>query len=604
MGAFLHHYWPLLVAAAVVLLVVARPKPEGPSATGRAVGATGRAVAPCWLEWAAGLGVLAAWAYWARRTDSMAAGAVIVGLPLCAWFLAPQTRNATRACFGARKLRRNLTEAIVNSKAFPEGHPLPRLGAIRRVPLGDVVQVEAGKSGGTYELEKWSGKLAEILHVREVCVTRDPDDPGRAEVLLVRTDPFQKASRLPWPNLAAARLSVWEAIPFGRDKNGRWEAIRLFGEICTSVLMAGATRRGKSRGMALLLATAALDPDCDIWLMDGKEVELSQWQPVAQHFAGKEGADAVALLERLQGVMQAQYAAITADGRKKVRPGEYRPQILFIDEIAHYLSLAERDQSNRIMDLIINIAAMGLGAGVACVIATQQPAASLHPRFTTLRANLEKRIAYGMMSQEGSRMTLGPDAASAGYSATSIPKTQRGVCWALTDGDVPILTQTCLLTDEEEKDIISRAIQLRMGDELDAMLTPVEARSGTQRPAPPKARKPAAPAPTPPPPNTPHAQQEGNRRGHPRAVADRARLLALLADGETWTLARLEAAGAMGAPRLQWRPELDALVEEGVVLRWLAKPVKDGRPAKAARGNPWLIRLAAANESGQGHTST
>lgn len=466
-------------------------------------------------------------------------------------------------------------------------HPFP-VRRVRHIASGDLLSISVPRGYSLGALEAKQRELKTALRVRDVRIEEDNGHQG--SVLLVRRDPFEDPTPVPWPNRDANRLSVWDPIPWGVDERGTTVTIRLPE---ANLLIGGATRGGKSRGLALAAATAALDPDCDLWCLDHKEVELSQWTPLARRFAGASGKDAIALLEDLTGVLREQYDALKAARKKKIGPGEYRPQVLLCDEIARYLELPDRDQANRIMDLWNGIAAMGLAAGVISVHATQKPAANLHPRFTQLRDNLLNRIAYRTLSREASTMILGPDAQAAGiYASDAKALSQPGVCFYCVDGYLPIRVRTFLLTDDEEAAIIARGI----GGRFDAEWATLDA-TAAQEIHETSTRLPVLDAPPPAPPTTraDTAQTEKADAGNAakrRAAQDRAKLLALFADGRVWTRAQLCEADGMGAAQRQWGPVLEGLVTEGLVRRWTAKP------GAARKGNPWLFAAQDGAESG------
>jgi S-DNA-T family DNA segregation ATPase FtsK/SpoIIIE len=540
-------------------------------------------------------------AYLQTNLGSWVAAAIIVGGVVFVLMLFEPIRNTLWMIVYRCWLRNRWIQAVVGSggvdpykihshrKVSSTG---PKVKAIRRTPLGEELIISGGRKGGVKRLLGHTDDIAEILHVRKVRITIDEDDAGRAKVELIRRDPFAKAPPIPWPNLEAEQLSIWEPVPWGVDENGRPIAIILLSnEVSNSILIAGATRRGKSRGQAKLLTTAALDPNCDMWLMDGKEIELSPWKPVAKHFAGDDGKEAVRMLENLQATVRQQYQAILADGRKKIAQGEYRPQILICDEIATYLAMPEAD---RIMELLNDIAAKGLAAGVVCSIATQQPAAALHPRFTQLRANLSYRCAYGMNSREGSTMILGQDATSAGYTATSIKPKHKGVGYLLTDGTLPEKFRGYLITDDDEEALISRAIQLRNGSPEDFI------NATAKEDLPPKPSQPPAPIPqeneTASPIITLPSPARETPKGKPaldrdaiNAREDRyceilTRVLSEDPD-KVWTRAALKDIGELGQNALRWKSALDRLVKQGMVKEWLKDPKLSAR-----KGNPWYYQ--------------
>jgi DNA segregation ATPase FtsK/SpoIIIE-like protein len=134
-------------------------------------------------------------------------------------------------------------------------------------------------------------------------------------VTLVRRDPLVGRVSVPWPHREAARLSLWDPIPVGVDELGATLAVSLPER---NVLMSGEPGAGKSAALSLLVATAALDPDARLWLLDGKLVELSVWAPCAQRLAGPDVDEAIALLRELRDEMESRYRELLARGRRKV----------------------------------------------------------------------------------------------------------------------------------------------------------------------------------------------------------------------------------------------------------------------------------------------
>lgn len=63
----------------------------------------------------------------------------------------------------------------------------------------------------------------------------------------------------------AERLSLWEPIPVGVDEHARPVTISL---VERNLLLSGEPGAGKSVAQSMLIATAALDPQVDLWLLD------------------------------------------------------------------------------------------------------------------------------------------------------------------------------------------------------------------------------------------------------------------------------------------------------------------------------------------------
>ena len=94
---------------------------------------------------------------------------------------------------------------------------------------------------------------------------------------------------------------------------------------------------GKSTLLNLIVAHAALSPDCRLVLLDGKQVELGQWEACADVFVGPDIDHALATLRRLQTVMNNRYAYLHSQGRRKItRRDAFSPILVTIDELAYF----------------------------------------------------------------------------------------------------------------------------------------------------------------------------------------------------------------------------------------------------------------------------
>jgi hypothetical protein len=198
------------------------------------------------------------------------------------------------------------------------------------------VRLPAGQSAT--DLVAHAETLAAYLQIREVQVTRDADNARYAEIALVRRDALAGTVRLAWPHLHAARLSLWEPVPVGVDEHARTVAISL---VERNLLLGGEPGAGKSVAQSLLIATAALDPDTDLWLLDGKRVELAVWRDCARAFVGPDINDAIDVLRRLQTEMDQRYELLLDQRRRKVEQGDgLRLHLVGCDELAFYTTAA------------------------------------------------------------------------------------------------------------------------------------------------------------------------------------------------------------------------------------------------------------------------
>jgi len=304
------------------------------------------------------------------------------------------------------------------------------------------------------------GSLAACLRVREVRVEPEPGDAAFARVTLVRRDPFEAAAPLPWPNAAVEEASLWEPIPVGVDEHGEPVSIRLAER---NVLIGGEPGAGKSAALSMLVATAALDPQARVWLLDGKLVELAAWAPVAERLAGPDGEQAISLLRDVREEMEARYRELLARGLRKVPREDGLPLHLVVcDELAFYLTLPDKRQRQEFAELLRDLVARGRAAGVIVVAATQKPGADVVP--SALRDLFGFRLALRCNTPQASDTILGQGWASAGADASQIPGGQRGVGLLLAEDDRPVRIKGFYLADEDVQAIAERAAARRADD--------------------------------------------------------------------------------------------------------------------------------------------
>ena len=200
----------------------------------------------------------------------------------------------------------------------------------RRGPSAGAARTDPGRTGGrpglacavssgcsVEDLEARREQLAASIGLRELRVLRDPGDASRGTVTFVRRDPLA-AGTVPWPHGRRRALSLWEPVPVGVDELGDTVRIAL---VERNVLLGGEPGAGKSAALSLLVATAALDPSCRLWLLDGKLVELSAWAPCAERLAGPDVDEAIALLRAVRSEMEERYRELLARGTRKISRG-------------------------------------------------------------------------------------------------------------------------------------------------------------------------------------------------------------------------------------------------------------------------------------------
>jgi hypothetical protein len=334
---------------------------------------------------------------------------------------------------------------------------IPRIVKHVLVPAGDRLLVRLPPGSSTTALAEAAEQVAVILDVREVRVARDPDRASLARVTVVRRDPLHGAPPLAWPWLDAERCSLWQPVPVGVDEDGHWITISLPER---HVLLGGESGAGKSGGLALLLAAAALDPTVKLVLLDGKLVELACWAGIADRSVGPDLAEAVAVLAEVQAELDRRLVTLLANRRRKLTPSLGLPLLLVvIDELALYVAGPDRRLAAEFAARLRDLVARGRAAGIVVCAATQKPAHEVIP--TALRDLFGFRWAFRCLTPQASDTILGSGWASLGYAASAIDAADRGVGLLLAEGGLPVRLRACWLDDDQLQVLAARAEALR-----------------------------------------------------------------------------------------------------------------------------------------------
>jgi S-DNA-T family DNA segregation ATPase FtsK/SpoIIIE len=253
-------------------------------------------------------------------------------------------------------------------------------------------------------------------------------------------------------------LSIWQPVQLGIDERGAPVRVGL-GE--RNLLAAGEPGAGKSVGLNLIVAHAALSLDCRLILIDGKQVELGLWRSCADAFIGPSITEAIELLKQLQKVMDTRYGELLDTGRRKITPACGHPVVLVVfDELAYFsATVGEAKQQKEFVGLVRDLVARGRAAGVIVVAATQRPSADIIP--TSLRDLFGYRWAFRCTTDASSDVILGHGWANQGYSAAEIDPTTRGVGWLIAEGGTPRRMKAAYLSDDQAARIAQHALWLR-----------------------------------------------------------------------------------------------------------------------------------------------
>jgi DNA segregation ATPase FtsK/SpoIIIE, S-DNA-T family len=253
-------------------------------------------------------------------------------------------------------------------------------------------------------------------------------------------------------------LSMFDPIFLGIDEFGQPVYITL---AYRNLLAGGEPGGGKSGLLNTVAAHAALSVDSRLVLLDGKLVELGQWEHVADEFVGPDITHALTVLRRLQVVMNNRYAWLRAHGRRKLTPADQLSVItVLVDEIAFYsATIGTKQEQEEFVALLRDLVARGRAAGIPVVAATQRPSFDIIP--TSLRDLFGYRAAFRCTTTNSSNIVLGHGWAEQGYSATDIQPTNQGAAYLIAEGGVPRRIKVAYLSDAQIKSIADYAAWIR-----------------------------------------------------------------------------------------------------------------------------------------------
>jgi S-DNA-T family DNA segregation ATPase FtsK/SpoIIIE len=230
-----------------------------------------------------------------------------------------------------------------------------------------------------------------------------------------------------------------------------------------NILVGGEPGGGKSGALNLIVAHAALSPDCRLVMFDAKRVELGLWSACVApgDFVRNDQKTALDKLTELCAEMDRRYDWLENKSLRKItRDGPFLPIVVVIDELAYYTSVAgTKTQRELFISLCRDLVARGRAAGIIMVIATQRPSADIVP--TSLRDLFGYRWAMRCTTEASSDVILGFGWAKLGYSATDIDPLARGVGYLLAEGGIPGKVKAAYLDDVAIRWLADYAARLR-----------------------------------------------------------------------------------------------------------------------------------------------
>lgn len=335
------------------------------------------------------------------------------------------------------------------------------IGPVVREGSAWVAQVEPAEGVTFQAAQKKQAELAAAIGVGLAQVAVDPvaGNNGRFLLWVADSDPLAGESA-PSPLLTMARFDFWsDRVPIGVDVRGRPVG---FSMVERTVLIGGEPGGGKSVACADLLCALALDPHIGLQLVDGKQVELIDYEDIAEKLIDR--PDPQAFLDFLceqEEEMESRYAAmkrarVKALTREIAADLGLHPKLLHVDELAFFTRSALGKQ---ITEKLRDRVSRGRAAMLLTSAATQRPSSEVVD--TDLRDLISIRIAMRCTTNTASDMILSQGWAAAGYSAKSFDPMQRGAALLLAEGTAPVRMRTNMLAGKEITAVLRRAYKLR-----------------------------------------------------------------------------------------------------------------------------------------------
>lgn len=285
------------------------------------------------------------------------------------------------------------------------------------------------------------------------------------EIWVAREDPFSVVRPSPLLDHEGPINTFRDGIPVAFAKRGNSITLHVRD---TSLIAAGATRRGKGMLLANILIGVAKDPWVNVRIFDGKGVaEHNAYAPIMATFV-KRNPERMAIASRLiKEEVDRRSDLLDDHGYEKIDDDNYEEvmkllggrEVFICDELATYTPKGTSSWDDEITENLSQIAAVGAAVGVLLVSITQVPeVAVIRGR---LRQNHVGRAAMNTESGTASNTILGDGMTGQGYDASRIPLDQPGRFWLATPETGVIQGRSYLVKPEDKRRVVAEAYELR-----------------------------------------------------------------------------------------------------------------------------------------------
>jgi S-DNA-T family DNA segregation ATPase FtsK/SpoIIIE len=236
----------------------------------------------------------------------------------------------------------------------------------------------------------------------------------------------------------------------------------------SSLLVAGATRRGKGMLLANILIGVAKDPWVNVRIFDGKgTAEHNPYAPIAATFVKRDPKRLALFLRAVVAELARRSDVLDEHGWEKLDEDNYDEalqllggrELIVVDELATYTPKGTSPWADEITENASQVAAVGAALGMTLISLTQVPEVDVIRG--RLRQNHVARAAMNTESPSASNTILGDGMAGQGYDASKIPINQPGRNWLATPETGVTEDRSYLVKPADKRRVAAEAYDLR-----------------------------------------------------------------------------------------------------------------------------------------------
>ena len=378
---------------------------------------------------------------------------VLVGIGVIVLLNLAPIRTWLKSLLGLSNERRRF-EAAIRVQESPLATSRPIVKGVHKVASGICLTVKLRSGTAFKELERIAPYLAVHYGAMEVQVRANLQNAAFAYVTITYKDPLS-GDEIEWPYLDRSQVSAWDPIPIGINEEGEEVKVSFPGR---HFFIGGESGSGKSVSVSVILAWLARDPTVELFVFDGKNIELSVWKPIFRGWVGTDLKEGIELLDRILDIMSDRYRILGDLGIRKLERHHGLGLIyVIIDELPFYVANSDTKSAKEFSIRLRHLISEARAAGIIVTLTAQKPSADTVPSY--IRDLVALRLAFRCTTREASDTILTGGWASQNYSATSIAPKDRGVGLFLGDEGIPRRIRGYWLNDESI-DIVVRSAQL------------------------------------------------------------------------------------------------------------------------------------------------